>query len=104
MKKILVCSILLLTSLIAFCAPVGTWKNYLAYHTITEIEHVGDIYYVLASGGLYSYNAKDGSIYTYDKTNGLSDASIKAMQWNKRSRKPICFQKMARSRIFPTII
>ena len=97
MKKILVCSILLLTSLIAFCAPVGTWKNYLAYHTTTEIEHVGDIYYVLASGGLYSYNAKDGSIYTYDKTNGLSDTGIKAIT-------SICFLKMARSRIFPTTI
>ena len=93
MKKILVCSILLLTSLIAFCAPVGTWKNYLSYHTTTEIEHVGDIYYVLASGGLYSYNAKDGSIYTYDKTNGLSDTGIKAIQWNKSSRKLVIVYK-----------
>lgn len=93
MKKILACSILLLTSLIAFCAPVGTWKNYLAYHNTTEIEHVGEIYYVLASSSLYSYNTKDGSIYTYDKTNGLSDTGIKAIQWNKSSRKLVIVYK-----------
>lgn len=74
---------------IATChaAPIGTWKNYLAYSDITQIEKGGNTIYVLASEGLYSYNTNDQSIQTYDKTNGLSDSGISFISWNNAAKK-----------------
>ena len=88
MKKILL--LLLITINCQFCiyaATIGTWKNYLAYSDITEIEKGGNILYILASGGLYSYNSNDNSILTYDKTNGLSDSGIVHIAWNSAAKK-----------------
>ena len=67
-------------------AQVGTWKNYLAYHDITEIEKGGNMLYVLASNGLYTYNQNDQSIQTYDKVNGLSDCGISHIAWNNSAK------------------
>ena len=58
-------------------SQVGTWKNYLAYHEIQQICAAGNYLFVRASNDLYQYNQKDQSIYTYDRTNGLSDTNIK---------------------------
>ena len=76
-------------SLIATChaAAIGTWKNYMAYHDITEIEKGGQILYVLASDNLYTYNTNDQSIQTYDKVNGLSDCGISHIAWNNQAKK-----------------
>lgn len=62
-------------------AQIGTWRNYLAYHEIQQIEATGKYIFVLASNGLYQYNKNDQSIYTYDKTNGLSDTFITNIRW-----------------------
>ena len=76
-------------SLIATChaAPIGTWKNYLAYSDISQVEKGGNIIYVLASEGLYSYNTNDQSIQIYDKVNGLSDCGISFISWNNAAKK-----------------
>ena len=34
-------------------AQTGTWRAYLAYHDVTEIEKAGNMMYVLASNNLY---------------------------------------------------
>jgi len=70
-------------------AQVGTWKNYLAYSEVQQICSTGDILFVRASNGLYQYNQKDQSIYTYDKTNGLSDTNIKLIAWNRQAKRLI---------------
>ena len=70
-------------------AQVGTWRNYLAYHEVQQICAAGDIIFVRASNGLYQYNQKDQSIYTYDKTNGLSDTNIKLISWNRQAKRLI---------------
>ena len=63
-------------------AQIGTWRNYLAYSDIQQIRAAGNDYlFVLASNGLYQYNRQDQSIYTYDKTNGLSDTYITNICW-----------------------
>lgn len=62
-------------------AQTGTWRNYLAYSDITDVQQAGNTLFVLASGGLYSYNTTDQSITTYDKTNGLSDCGISHIAW-----------------------
>ena len=71
-------------------AQIGTWKNYLAYYNIQQIREAGsnDIF-VLASNGLYQYNKTDQSIYTYDKTNGLSDTYITNICWCAQAKRLI---------------
>ncbi len=60
---------------------IGTWKNYLAYSEIQQIEKAGDNLFVMASNDLYQYNIKDEAIYTYDRTNGMSDIYITNIAW-----------------------
>ena len=71
-------------------AQIGTWKNYLAYSDIQQIRAAGnDNLFVLASNGLYQYNRQDQSIYTYDKTNGLSDTYITHICWCPQAKRLI---------------
>lgn len=76
-------------SFIPAVAQIGTWRNYLAYHDIQQIQAAGDDIFVLASNGLYQYNQKDQSIYNYDKVNGLSDTNIKLIAWNQQAKRLI---------------
>ena len=62
-------------------SQIGTWKAYMAYSDIQEIQKAGDELFVMASNDLYQYNLNDQSIYTYDKTNGLSDTYIRHIKW-----------------------
>lgn len=68
-------------------ASIGTWKAYMAYSDITEVEKGGNIYYVLASDGLFTYNTNDGSIRTYDKSNFLSECVISHIAWCQSAKK-----------------
>jgi hypothetical protein len=68
-------------------AQTGTWRAYLAYHDVTEIEKAGNMMYVLASNNLYSYNENDQSIQTYDKINSLSDTQIAHIKWCQAARR-----------------
>ena len=71
-------------------AQIGTWRNYLSYHNIQQIREAGsDDIFVLASNGLYQYNKTDQSIYTYDKTNGLSDTYITNICWCPQAKRLI---------------
>ena len=87
MKKIfsIVAFLLCLIVTDATAAPVGTWNAYPAYTDIKRIEDTGSIVFVLASGGLYSYNPTDQSIQTYDKVNALSDCSISDIAWCRQA-------------------
>ena len=88
-KRLFILALLAVTCKLSFfnfqlslsAASIGTWKAYMAYHDITEIEKGGNMMYVLASDNLYSYNTNDQSIRTYDKTNALSDCSISHIAW-----------------------
>lgn len=64
------------------------WKAYLSYYSPTEIEQAGDgTLYVLASGGLYSYNPTDQQIITYDKTTVLTDCGISHIAWCQAAKR-----------------
>lgn len=72
---------------------IGTWKAYMAYHDVQQIEQAGNKLYVLASDNLYDYNTTDNSIQTYDKVNALSDCGIAHIAWcNAAKRLVIIFQ------------
>jgi hypothetical protein len=70
-----------------YAQRIGSWKAYPAYSDITEIEKAGNTLYVLASGGLFSYNTNDKSIQTFDKVSQLSDCDITHISWNKAARR-----------------
>lgn len=86
------CRILAVTLFLTMCAtlwsaPIGTWKAYMSYRDVTEIEKGGNTLYVLASKSLYSYNTQDNSIQTFDKANALSDCEIAHIAWCQSARK-----------------
>ena len=81
MRNLLVTACLLLAAVTSAAVGIGTWKNYLAYSDITDVQQAGNTVFVLASGGLYTYNTADQSIVTYDKTNALSDCGIQIIAW-----------------------
>lgn len=86
--RTIVLVLFLISSLFATATGIGTWRNYLAYNDITEIEQgSGNIIFVLASNGLYSYNTNDQSLQTYDKVNALSDCTISHIKWNKYAKR-----------------
>lgn len=87
MKKLFSIVALLLCLIVtdATAGPVGTWNAYPAYTDIKRIEDTGSIVFVLASGGLYSYNPTDQSIQTYDKVNALSDCGISDIAWCRQA-------------------
>ena len=53
MKKIILSAILIIHALFAGATAIGTWKAYMSYHDVTEIEKGENMLYVLASGNLY---------------------------------------------------
>lgn len=84
MKRYLLSILVTLLSLSA----TAQWKAYLSYYEPTEIEQAtDDILFVLASGGLYSYNTKDHQIVTYDKVSVLSDCNISHIAWCQAAKR-----------------
>ena len=67
-------------------AQIGTWRHYLAYHEVQDIQKAGDFLFVLASNNLYQYNLNDQSITNYDRTNGLSDTYITHIAWSSQAK------------------
>ena len=74
MKKIL---------LVLLCCWAGTlgalaneWTIYASYHGATKAVKTDSRIFVLAQGGLYSYDTEDQLLQAYDKTSALSDYGI----------------------------
>lgn len=89
MKRFIIATILVVNSILATLAQVGTWRNYLSYYEPQQAEDAGDYLFVLASNALYQYNRNDQSITTYDKTNGMSDVGITHIAWNNSVKRLI---------------
>ena len=90
MKKIIIVLLLSIVNCQLSICQIGTWRNYLAYSDIQQIRAAGsDNLFVLASNDLYQYNKTDQSIYTYDKTNGLSDTHITHICWCPQAKRLI---------------
>ena len=90
MKKIVIALLFSVVYCLTTVAQIGTWKNYLAYHDVQQIQAAGnDQLFVLASNSLYQYNKNDQSIVTYDKVNGLSDTYITHIRWCQQAKRLI---------------
>lgn len=75
-------TILLFLATAVFSDNIGQWRTYMAYGDITDIEPAGNMVYVLSSNSIFSYNANDESISTYDKVSPLNDCTITNIAWN----------------------
>lgn len=82
MKKFVITWLLIFSCWQIALSQIGTWKAYMAYHDVQQIQKAGDELFVMASNSLYQYNLTDQSIYTYDKTNGMSDTHITHIAWS----------------------
>ncbi len=87
LAKYLTTLLLLLFAFLPLQAQIGTWKNYLSYHDIQDIEEAGDDLFVLASNSIYQYNKQDQSIVTYDRTNGMNDTDISLIKWCPQAKR-----------------
>ncbi len=84
-RKIILC----IMTVMAFAIEAhAQWKAYLSYYEPKEIEQTNDgILYVLASGGLFSYDIQDQEVRTYDKTTVLSDCDISHIAWCRAAKR-----------------
>ena len=89
MKKFVITWLLTFSCCQIALSQIGTWKAYMAYHDVQQIQKAGDELFVMASNDLYQYNLNDQSIYTYDKTNGLSDTYITHIKWSSAAQRLI---------------
>ena len=87
MKKLIVALLLCIIQHTLCIAQIGTWRNYLAYDDIQQIQAAGNYLFVRASNALYQYNKQDQSIVTYDKTNGLNDTDITQIRWCQQAKR-----------------
>ena len=89
MRKVVIALLLSIVNCQLSFAQIGTWRNYLAYYDIQQIQDAGDNLFVMASNDLYQYNKNDQSIVTYDKVNGLSDTHITLIRWCQQAKRLI---------------
>lgn len=88
MKKLFSIFVLALFSHLTMNAGIiGEWTVYPAFGDITEVETAGTHTYVLASGGLFSYNSADQSVTVYDKSKTLSDCDIAHIAWCQAAKR-----------------
>ena len=88
MKKLFsIVAFILLSHFTMNAGIIGEWTVYPAFGDITEVETAGNTTYVLASGGLFSYNSKDQSVTVYDKSKTLSDCDIAHIAWCQAARR-----------------
>ena len=83
MRKILISLFLIICSWPLSAQTIGEWIFYPSYGTLTNVEYIGDEIFALGGGSLYSYNIKDESIREYTKNDGMSDAIIAFMGYDK---------------------
>ena len=59
MKKIILCLIGVLYTCMLHADGIGTWKAYMAYHDVQQIEQAGNKLYVMASDNLFHIHEMD---------------------------------------------
>ena len=68
--------------MIAQDAPIGYWKDYLAYNQTTDVAIADEKIYCVSQGGLFYFNNEDNSINRISKVNGLSENGVEKIKFN----------------------
>lgn len=66
--------------------PIGTWRTHFSYTEVRSLEVTDEYVYAASSGGLFRYDREDGSIRSFSKIDGFSDANISTMRWVPEQR------------------
>lgn len=61
--------------------PIGTWKNYLAYHSASYIAEGNERIYCISNGSLFFIQKEDKSLTRLSKITGLSDVGVKQVAY-----------------------
>ena len=62
---------------------IGSWKDHLPYNNAFSICHYNNNIYVATENGLFIKESEDNSIRKLNKTKGLSDVGISAVENNE---------------------
>ncbi|MGE5393491.1 MAG: T9SS type A sorting domain-containing protein [Candidatus Saccharibacteria bacterium] len=74
------------TLLSAFSQPrLGQWTDYQSYAHAESVVDTGDKIYCVTEGGLFAYIKADNSIQKLSAINGLSDAGVQHLAYNKEN-------------------
>ncbi|MBL0311084.1 MAG: hypothetical protein IPP77_15895 [Bacteroidetes bacterium] len=65
---------------------LGTWKMYLPYQSSLGICDAGDRVYCASTNGVFSFDKTTNVIQIYDKSNSLSDVSIKTIAYDPATK------------------
>lgn len=63
--------------------PMGEWKTYLAYNTVSQLTQSPNKVFGLSEGALFSVNKEDGDMEFYSKMSGLNDATISRIAFDE---------------------
>lgn len=68
---------------------MGKWRTHFAYNAIKQITQSDNKVYALSEGSMFSIDKEDESMEFYSKMNGLNDANIVWIDYDKFSKKVI---------------
>ncbi|MBN2348239.1 MAG: T9SS type A sorting domain-containing protein [Bacteroidales bacterium] len=63
--------------------PNGQWRDHLPYSSAIHVAEVENKIFCSTTGGLLSYDTRDGSTEKYTKIEGLSDVEISTIEYSK---------------------
>ncbi|MBC8006029.1 MAG: T9SS type A sorting domain-containing protein [Verrucomicrobia bacterium] len=66
-------------------AAMGEWIDYQSYAHAQSVADAGEKIYCVTEGGLFSFNKTDNSIQKISGINGLSDAGVQRLAYNKKN-------------------
>lgn len=66
--------------------PIGSWRDHLSYYQTQKITQVEDRILVSAGSAMFFYDKGDNSMERFSKVNGLTDAGIVQLAYDKESK------------------
>ena len=85
-KQILISTILFVVSYsLSAQKRIGDWQTYLPYNYASCLAQKGNVIFVGTQTAMFSYDKTDGSVQTYDRTNGLSDMNISCLAYSPKN-------------------
>jgi hypothetical protein len=87
MRRVILLCILLSTMMIGnhlfSQIPVGEWRDHFSYHKTSTVADAGTKVYAASELALFSYDKDDGVLEKLNKINGLTDAGIQRIAYDK---------------------
>lgn len=66
--------------------PIGSWRDHLSYYQTQKLAKVEDRILVSAGSAMFYYDKSDNSVERFSKVNGLTDAGIVQLAYDKDTK------------------